>query len=174
MRRSRELLEDLRWRGEPPEPVFADFARTIFRPSVDAFFAAANADLSDVKALHQMRIRGKQVRYAMELLAGAFSDSFRQELYPIFGEVQEKLGTINDHVSAITLFSEWIQRGNDTTSQAELAKLIVDENMRLDEERHRFLDWWTAERAASLAERFDDALLVPSQQASRCSDPSQE
>ena len=63
------------------------------------------ADLSDVANLHQMRISGKRVRYAMELLAGAFDDSFRTELYPIYAEVQELLGTINDHATAITMLT---------------------------------------------------------------------
>ena len=169
-RQSRALLEKLRWRGSEPEPVFADFAGTTFRPLVDSFFEAASADLSDVQALHQMRIHGKQVRYAMELLAAAFSDSFRTELYPIFGDVQEKLGTINDHATAITLYRQWAERAHDRASQAELGELIVDEKMRLDAERHEFLNWWTADRAAELARRFDAALRDPS----KPSDPTPE
>ncbi len=169
-RQSRELLDKLRWRSSEPEPVFGDFARTTFRPLVSKFFEAASADLSDVKALHQMRISGKQVRYAMELLAGAFSDSFRKELYPIFGDVQEKLGTINDHATAIALYSQWSEHAHDRASQAELGELIVDERMRLDAERQRFLEWWTGDRAAELARRFDAALSDSGQP----SDPTPE
>jgi CHAD domain-containing protein len=53
-----------------------------------------------------MRICGKRVRYAMELLAGALDHSFRRELYPTFAEVQEKLGTINDHATAIARYRD--------------------------------------------------------------------
>ena len=67
-----------------------------------------------------MRISGKQVRYTMELLAGAFDESFRRELYVIFAEVQEMLGTINDHASAVTMFHEWRERADNNGSQAAL------------------------------------------------------
>jgi CHAD domain-containing protein len=170
-RRSGELIDGLRWRDDPPEPIFFDFARAMFRPLVDAFFSAAGADLSDVTALHQMRICGKQVRYAMELLAGAFSCSFRDELYPVFGEVQEKLGTINDHATAITLLDEWMQSSDFRQSQAALGELIAEEKQGLAEARQSFLNWWTAEHAAALAHQFDAALQDTRDQSTKTADP---
>ncbi len=162
-RQCAKLLDKLRWHCPEPEPVLADFARARLRPLVDQFFAAASADLSDVGALHKLRISGKQVRYAMELLAGAFDDSFRSQLYPVFAEVQEKLGSINDHATAITLYRQWTDRASDTASRAELAELIGHEEMLLDQACQQFLEWWTAERDAALAARFDAVLRDPSQ-----------
>ena len=81
-------------------------------PAATAFFAAADGDLSDVKALHSFRIAGKRLRYAMELFAAAFPPAFREELYPLVEELQEKLGEINDHAAAAARLEEW---------QAELA-----------------------------------------------------
>ena len=126
---------------------------------VEEFFAAAAADLSNAAALHKMRIAGKRLRYAMELLAGAFDDAFRAELYPIYTEVQDQLGIINDHVTAIAMFSQWLARaknnGNQTKLINELAELIVNEEKQLDATSQSFREWWTAERAAELKARFD-------------------
>ena len=118
--RSRAISKAIRWKHKEQEPTFAEAARGKLAPLVDKFFTAAAADLSDIKALHQMRISGKQVRYTMELLAGAFDESFRRELYVIFAEVQEMLGTINDHASAVTMFHEWRERADNNGSQAAL------------------------------------------------------
>jgi CHAD domain-containing protein len=147
-------------RCQDPVPNLADFGRNKFKPMVEAFFAAAAADLSDAAALHRMRISGKQVRYAIELLAGAFDDSFRQQLYPVFGDIQERLGAINDHVTAIALLTQWSERTEHPERQAALEQLAVDEKLRLDEAMGRFQAWWTAQRAAELAVRVVAAIDV--------------
>ena len=67
---------------------------------VEAFFAAVPVDHTDAKALHIFRIRGKDLRYAMEVLAGAFADEFKTQLYPAVESMQERLGEVNDLVTA--------------------------------------------------------------------------
>lgn len=154
--RSRALVKRLRWPHATPEPAFADAVRARLTPLVEQFFQAAREDLSNPKALHRMRVCGKQLRYSMELLAGAFDEFFREELYPIFEAVQEKLGAINDHVVGIQLLSAWLERG-DGPSQ-EIADLIVEEQQQYDAARNEFLAWWNAARAADLRRRFDELL----------------
>lgn len=162
-KRSRALEKRIRWRSKQAEPTFAEAARTRLAPSVEEFFAAA-AELSDAAAIHKMRIAGKRLRYAMELLAGAFVESFRTELYPIFSEVQDELGIINDHATAITTFTQWLtqarENGSRTDLAAELEELIVEEEKQLGTTSQSFRDWWTAERSAELKSRFDSVLSV--------------
>jgi CHAD domain-containing protein len=161
--RSNALANAVGWQRDQREPTFAEAARTALAPLVDEFFAAANTDLSDIEALHQMRIAGKQVRYAMELLAGAFDDSFRGKLYATFEEVHEKLGTINDHATAITMFNEWYERADDNGGRGELAELTASEEKQLDARCQEFRDWWTSERATELRRHFEIVLrLSPS------------
>jgi CHAD domain-containing protein len=159
--RTRNLVKSIGSEEEQADPTFAAAARTTLAPLVADFFVAAEADLSDTRALHQMRIAGKRVRYAMELLAGAFDERFREELYPIFEEVQEKLGKINDHATAITMFIEWFERAGRQNCRAELAELAAFEEKALEETCEQFRGWWTAERAAALKRRFDGALEAP-------------
>ena len=159
VKRSRGLEKRVRWRKKQSEPVFAEAARLRLGPLVDDFFTAAEADLSDMTNLHQMRIAGKRVRYAMELLAGAFDESFRTDLYPVFGEAQELLGTINDHATAIAVFTEWLERADGETDLAgEIKELIANEETQFQATRESFLEWWTPERTADLRSCFDRVL----------------
>src|SRR5207244_2148550 len=62
---------------------------------------AASGDLKDYAHLHQVRIQGKRLRYAMEVFADCFAADFKEELYPQIEEMQEILGSANDsHVGA--------------------------------------------------------------------------
>ena len=157
-KRSRGLENAVSWESERPEPTFGKAARMTLAPLVNEFFAAAQADLTDIEALHQMRIAGKQVRYAMELLAGAFDRSFRGELYATFAEVQEKLGTINDHATAIVTFNQWSERADYNGSRAELAELIANEEQQLDATCQQFREWWNPQRGEDLARQFETVL----------------
>src|SRR5262249_20264097 len=63
---------------------------------------AAGRDLTDADNLHKVRIAGKKLRYAMEILAGCFLPEFREKLYPSVETMQEILGRANDSRFAIS------------------------------------------------------------------------
>jgi len=157
-KRSRALIKRVRRRNDES---FAEAARSALGPIVDDFFVAAASNTLNDKTLHRMRVSGKQVRYAMELTAGAFDASFREELYPTFVEVQEKLGEINDHVTAIATFTDWFDRSDDDESRTELSELIATEEKKLDQIREEFRVWWTVDRTTRLRRRFNEVLQIP-------------
>jgi CHAD domain-containing protein len=108
----------------------------------------ASGDLQDYGRLHQVRIAGKRLRYAMEVFADCFSLSFREELYPRVEEMQEILGRANDsHVAEARLTdmrrhlrrawpAEWKR------VQAGVESLLRFHQRRLPLERKRFMQWW--------------------------------
>ena len=55
-----------------------------------------NSDLDDYENLHQVRIVGKRLRYAMELFATCFTAPFKDDIYPRIEAMQEILGLAND------------------------------------------------------------------------------
>src|SRR5262249_193985 len=57
---------------------------------------AVDRNLEDYEHLHQVRILGKRLRYAMEVFADCFAAAFREQLYPAVEEMQEILGNAND------------------------------------------------------------------------------
>jgi CHAD domain-containing protein len=109
---------------------------------------AVKADLSDYNRLHQVRICGKRLRYAMEVFADCFPPVFRGKFYPDVEEMQDILGRANDsHVASQRLQAlrakiqavrpeEWkrLRPGMEDLLQYHL--------QRLPEERQHFLDWW--------------------------------
>lgn len=163
----KKLVGSVKWRSDEAEPDFGSFARSTFPPIIDRFFAAGQADLSDIEAVHQMRIEGKMTRYAMELLSPAFGKSFRKETYPVFAEVQDKLGAINDHASAIRFYSGLLESADHKKSSAIIQTMVDREVNELESSRQQFLDWWTPERIAEMRRQFEVALLLTSDQDER-------
>ena len=139
--------------AELNEVRFGDWARVRMQKTLKRFFKASTINAGDLDALHRFRIRGKELRYTMELLAAAFPASFRDELYPVVEQLQELLGDINDHAIACVQFRKWVKAAKKK-DVAYQRKLLVKERIKLDKSVHRFTAWWTPSRASSLAESF--------------------
>lgn len=95
--RSAELPDCVRepTAGSPPA-TFGGLA-TIQLGSLFAEFAAAvRADPADPAGLHRLRIRGKHLRYAIEIFAGCFAPPLTARLYPAVEALQELLGGSQD------------------------------------------------------------------------------
>lgn len=142
------LLEAVRAPDEPPT-LLLDLARPMLLERLHALDQAARADVSDYAQLHQVRIVGKHLRYAMELFAGCFDAAFRDNLYPQVEELQEILGRANDsHVAAerLTALRRCLQR---TCPKAwprlrpGVEQLLRSHQRRLPQQRRRFLAWWS-------------------------------
>jgi CHAD domain-containing protein len=58
--------------------------------------AIAAGDFEDAQRLHAMRIAGKRLRYAYELLAPALAPAAQETLYPTLSELQSMLGAAHD------------------------------------------------------------------------------
>jgi CHAD domain-containing protein len=108
------------------------------------------ADTSDTAALHQFRIRGKQLRYTIELVASAFPAQLRSEMYPVVEELQERLGKVQDHVAAIANLNEWADAADDSQLQNSLHELAEEEREGLIDALGDFRDWWSVERRENL------------------------
>ena len=152
-RRCAKMLRQVRLRGEAADagPVrFGPWAASRIRPVMDAFFAAAGTDLSDLGAMHRFRIAGKKQRYAIELLAPASGESLRTQAYPALQNLQERLGKINDLASAQARLKRWLEQANGSQQAAYLQEMLIQEQRRLEERRSEFLAWWNARRKTEL------------------------
>jgi len=118
------------------------------------FLHAAQSEMSDAAALHAFRIEGKRVRYAMEVFAGAMDEDFRQVLYPLVAELQDRLGAINDHVTALAHMARWHREVDSHSVRESLEAGIAHEEQELTADRDAFLAWWSAEHRLELQRRF--------------------
>jgi CHAD domain-containing protein len=75
---------------------------------IHALEAAAGLDTRDYGQLHRVRIEGKHLRYAVEIVAHCFKPELRTELYPRLERMQDLLGAANDHHVASTRLQELI------------------------------------------------------------------
>lgn len=141
-------------RGNLKNTHFGDWARRQLRPLVKKFFRAAPSHMEDVAALHQFRIRGKELRYAMELLVGAFPPALRETLYPAIESLQDKLGEINDHVTAQMRLRERLKE-EDPAERSHGQQLLNKERTRFEQACQAFLAWWTPQQREALRAEFE-------------------
>ena len=123
-------------------------------PVVKKFFKAAESDLTTDDSLHPLRIRTKKLRYAMEIVAVAFDSVFRKKLYPQVTLFQDLLGTVNDHATAKTLFTDWLSKSEDAEQKAFLEGLLLAEERATEDLRAAFLATWTPRVVSGLKRQF--------------------
>lgn len=154
-RRIRRLLRRLSDRHEAKGSHFGTWAKSRLPPFLRKFFAAASAADLDASALHRFRIRAKELRYAMELLAPAFPLEFADALYPVVEAVQQKLGEINDPATARAHIRTWLGPGDSHGDGPGIQALLEREGVRIESAGRDFYQWWTPQRRAELEARFD-------------------
>jgi CHAD domain-containing protein len=160
-RRESNLVHRLREQQADSTKTFLQRACESLRPLLTNFFAASPEPTSDEKSLHKFRIAGKSLRYAIELLAGAFPPEMRDELYPTLSALQEKLGMVND----LAVARERLHKHADDTGKpaklSDLRRRAADTSEALARAKAEFYQWWTPEAARSLQSRFEELVGTP-------------
>lgn len=160
-RRLEKLLRRVRLRGKrqnSKEPTYRAWAEDQLGPILNEFFELAESDLADTDSLHRFRIMGKKVRYALELLSSAFESDPRKRAYPLLEKLQDQLGSVNDHVSALDRIAHWIDENKDSERRQYLSEMQTIERGRLKESRGDFSAWWNGKHRKQLREAFAKAL----------------
>jgi CHAD domain-containing protein len=152
VRKTAKLLAGIRPPDEHRAPPvrFGEWSADRLAETAVEFFAALPDESADSAALHQFRIRAKALRYAIELVAPAFGAELRNNYYPVVEALQERLGKIQDHVTAAARLREWATDAENGELPDVLRELAVEENARLDDELREFWAWWTGARAEEL------------------------
>lgn len=125
-----------------------DLAGPVLNDLLRALEAAAARDLDDYDNLHQVRIAGKRLRYAMEVFADCYAPEFRERYYAAVEEMQEILGRANDSFVAVRRLEGLRERLK--ASQPDgwkrykpgVEALLRYHADRLPQERERFVAWW--------------------------------
>ena len=140
-RRIKKLLHHVQQDSKNKIPPFRQWAHAKLQPIVRSFFEAVPDKAANLEALHQFRIRGKELRYATELLAGAFSPDFRRELYPVIETIQDRLGRINDLATACTRLQQLLEDTDDTLERKHLLDILKQKQAELERAPSEFLNW---------------------------------
>ena len=175
-RRIDKLLQRVRSRaadqaGTASSP-FGDWARVRLRPVIEQFFAAVPSDPGDEAALHRFRICGKELRYVMELLAGAFPESIRTQLYPTIEMLQDRLGDINDLATAKARLRKHVEQAGPSKQAASWRRLLATEQEQLEQARQQFWQWCTPQMLQGVQDGFEGMLGTTNHPHSPENDPS--
>ena len=125
-----------------------DLARPVLGSLLKELETAAGRDLHDYAQLHQVRIAGKRLRYAMEVFADCFEPAFKDDLYPAVEQMQEILGNANDSHVATERLSALRDRARALLGDQVKRTLPGIEAIlryhaeRLPKEREHFEKWW--------------------------------
>ncbi|MGC3971222.1 MAG: CHAD domain-containing protein [Pirellulales bacterium] len=159
-----KLIDSVRAPKHEQETTLVQWARHGLARNVAKFFEAGAADLGDNDLLHQFRIEGKHLRYALEYFSAAFGPELRNELYAEIERVQALLGIVNDHASAIEHLTLWRAQLDEPEVQSLIDEQTAVEQTALCEAKQEFYRWWTPQRSADLRNRFAVILELPDEE----------
>jgi CHAD domain-containing protein len=122
----------------------ADFALQALQPMLTAFIKAVKSPDRSARQLHALRIAGKQLRYALELLGPVIRKRACKVLLTQLERLQDILGDINDYATIVGLLDDLLE----DVSGGKARKWLKAERMRVresfSERRAKFLRGWTA------------------------------
>jgi CHAD domain-containing protein len=150
------LLERITVGRQPP--TFGRYAARRFRPLVERFFDKADRKLRSAQEIHELRIEGKKLRYALEILSAVFSPATRARCQDALERLQKTLGDFTDHAAAADRFRRWSRQQEMSGDRAALAALRRDESRHAREARKLFVKWWNASRRRTLRRTFENSL----------------
>jgi CHAD domain-containing protein len=150
----RRLVGKVGWRQAGPEEAVSAVASRSLQPLVFQFFSVSQEDLTDPCTLHRLRICGKRLRYGLELFSGGFDPAVRDKVFPVFIDLQRRLGDINDHVTAQALFQRCRNESAEEFERDRFEELAAAETREIRCATRTFNQWWTTKRVTDLSERF--------------------
>lgn len=149
-------------------PSLGELAQSLMKDLLRQLDHDLAGNLDDYAQLHQVRIAGKRLRYAMEIFAGCFPPGFRGTFYPVIETMQEILGDANDSHVASGYLEDVL--GAQTFLPPSIAKRVrpgvehlrIHHEKRLVRQRSLFINWleqWPKRRnAAGFADIVDAAV----------------
>src|SRR5262249_348637 len=109
---------------------------------------AARRDLNQYEHLHQVRILGKRLRYAMEIFECCYGTAFTEEYYPAITAMQDILGDANDsyvaaqRLTAILEQVKIVRPKGWERYEPGITSLLRFHQKRLPQKRREFEQWW--------------------------------
>ena len=142
----------------PDRPTYGNAAGVLLSPAVRQFCSHHPQPSDSDEMLHALRIDLKQLRYSMEIFAGAFPTPFRQDIYPQVVFLQELLGELNDSVVGRNQFESFLTTAQSPELRDTLTQLMAHETTRISTTRQQFFTHWTPAQQQSLQTAFCEFL----------------
>ena len=149
--RVKRLLKSVARRTSSHEITVGEWSRSRLAKTIKRFFRAIPANTKDPEALHRFRVRGKELRYALELFASLYPTDVRGRVYPLVTELQDRLGKLNDHATACQHLGKWSKQTDHQRNAKYLRRLRAKRGRKqLERATEEFRRWWTPNLACQL------------------------
>ena len=149
----------------PPIHTLGELAVETLRNKLAALMGAGQADLDDPDNVHQLRITGKRLRYALEVFAGCVPAPALDAIYGDIESLQEELGEINDLRELFTTLADLrpqlVKQGR--AAEREAAASLLDRlhgiiGHEWISRQRLFVQRWRGGAGETLRERFDSTM----------------
>ena len=157
-RQGRKLLDKTRWRRHKTPPKYGPWCRGQLRPLCERFFELASADLAKDPAIHELRLAGKRLRYALELAPAAIAAPLHRRLYDELSDLQDRLGALCDAMVAVVRMRQWRADARDPASRKHLQAALRRQEQHLASRRRRFVRWWSVRRRQQMQRTWEKAI----------------
>ena len=137
---------------------FERHVRRRLPPIVGRFFDLADRKARGAEDLHELRIEGKKLRYALEMCGSVLPSRAVSRCHESLEQLQKRLGTFTDHAAAADRFRRWSKRKVARCSRSAIAALVRRETKLADHARREFSGWWKRSRRRGLRRRFERML----------------
>ncbi|HYT87108.1 MAG TPA: CHAD domain-containing protein [Gemmataceae bacterium] len=143
-----DTLHALRCSDTDSMETLLDLACPVLNERLRQLEKASAKDLDNYENLHQVRIAGKRLRYAMEVFADCYSPEFREQYYAAVEEMQDILGRANDSYVATRRLSglrdhlKATQPDGWKRYKPGIEGLLRYHEGQSPEERRHFEQWW--------------------------------
>jgi CHAD domain-containing protein len=130
-RASKRLVKAARTCRRGHNQPFKQWAPHRFHDAIDSFLEAVPELGDPIERWHHFRVRGKQLRYTMELVSILYDPEFRSSLYVQISLLQENLGQLSDHATAYNYLTSLRTRLTDESHADIVDSLIEREGERM-------------------------------------------
>ena len=131
-------------------PPFGAVGRQQLATLASPFFAGAKKNLRDFENLHQLRIAGKQLRYASNSRLPIVPARPLQQLYDALNDAQERLGVVCDEKALVELARQWLEETTKSKPRHRLEILLKAQEQRYQLAHNKLLRWWSEARKRGL------------------------
>lgn len=151
---------DLETTADPRPTDSAIWARRRLAEVGQLFFDAIPRQ-ADFESLHLLRRRAKRFRYSIELLRPLLRNPEIKQLKSKLADLQEQLGTLQDHVVAHCQFQLSLAQVNKSSHQQLLEQLIHFEHEQMEACAARLQEWTQSQDLQLLRSSFHSATPGP-------------
>lgn len=143
---------------QPKKNAYLKFVRNEIKKTRTKFAKVANSAKKDPAQVHRLRIAGKKLRYALELMPDEHMNSSLQKCKATLQRIQKKLGNFTDHTAASEILKQFSKEPLADDMLFVIHKMQQEEHELATLSCRQFFGWWTGKRRRSMYKRLEKGL----------------